>query len=143
MVLTTNRIEAFDTAFKSRVHLAIKYPSLSQSSQKSLWLMFLTNDSKRSRPSWLSEQAMDKLADERLNGRRIKNVARTATALAIDAGRELELGNVYVSLVAMKDFEQDFAHNVQAGRGTDAVSSTTEGDSTLESEHKRKRPRLQ
>ncbi|KAF2817426.1 P-loop containing nucleoside triphosphate hydrolase protein [Mytilinidion resinicola] len=69
MFLTSNRMKAFDTAFKSRIHLAINYPRLSGPSQRELWLTFLTNDSQRSTPSWLTESTLQDLTEKGLNGR--------------------------------------------------------------------------
>jgi hypothetical protein len=119
MFLTTNRIVNFDAAFKSRIHLAIKYPSLSPLSQRQLWTTFITNDSQRPEPHWLSAALLDDLAARALNGRQIKNVVRTAMALAIAARRELEPRDIYTSLKAMEDFERDFAEAMQESHAPD------------------------
>lgn len=116
MFLTTNRIVDFDAAFVSRIHLAIKYPGLSPPSRRHLWETFITNDFQRLRPDWLSPERLDDLAARDLNGRRIKNIVRTAMALALAAGRELEKQDIYTSLKAMEDFEKEFADAVQESR---------------------------
>ncbi|KAH7125101.1 P-loop containing nucleoside triphosphate hydrolase protein [Dendryphion nanum] len=113
MFLTTNRIMNFDTAFKSRIHLAIKYPGLSTSLQRQLWTTFITNDSQQPKPDWLSTNLLDDLESNAMNGRQIKNVVRTAMALAIAGGRALNPNDISTSLKAMKDFERDFAQALQ------------------------------
>jgi hypothetical protein len=121
-------MKAFDTAFKSRVHLAVNYPSLSDSSQRELWLTFLTNDSQRPRPLWLTESLLEGLTEKVLNGRQIKNVVRTASARALaDSGRDMHPKDILVSLKAMKEFEADFAeaapgYNYQSQDQTSAAS---------------------
>jgi SpoVK/Ycf46/Vps4 family AAA+-type ATPase len=109
MFLTTNRIVNFDAAFQSRIHLAIKYPGLSESSQRQLWTTFITNDSRNPQPDWLDEMLLDDLATRKLNGRQIRNVVRTAMALAVVESRSLEPQDIYTSLEAMEDFGRDFA----------------------------------
>jgi len=124
MFLTTNRIMNFDAAFKSRIHLAIRYPGLSPLSQRQLWTTFIKNDSQCPEPYWLSEALLDDLAARVLNGRQIKNVVRTVMALAIAARRELEPQDIHTSLKAMVDFERDFAETMHEshapGDGHDA-----------------------
>ncbi|THZ50551.1 P-loop containing nucleoside triphosphate hydrolase protein, partial [Aureobasidium pullulans] len=41
LILTTNRVGTFDEAFKSRIQLAIHYPSLNQEDRMSIWSNFL------------------------------------------------------------------------------------------------------
>ena len=113
MFLTTNRVGTVDDAFKSRIHLAIKYPSLSAASQASIWTTFITKDGQRPKPVWLTEY-LSGLAAEQLNGRYIKNIMRTAFALAKAAGRELEPSDIDVGVRAMKEFEHDFVNDPKA-----------------------------
>src|SRR6266536_2764860 len=112
MILTTNRIGAFDTAFKSRIHLAIKYPALSFSSRRDLWTAFITNGHTRPCPPWWDDVFLDSLAAETLNGRQIKNTVRTAYALALAQGSELRPQDILMSLESIKDFEEDFVDSV-------------------------------
>ncbi|KAG8627258.1 hypothetical protein KVT40_004741 [Elsinoe batatas] len=41
MFLTTNRVQTFDAAFQSRIHISIDYPELSIESRKQVWKNFL------------------------------------------------------------------------------------------------------
>ncbi|KAF4625883.1 hypothetical protein G7Y89_g12278 [Cudoniella acicularis] len=131
MILTTNRIGAFDAAFKSRIHLAIKYPALSFSSRRDLWITFVTNVHTRPLPPWWDDAFLNSVAEETLNGRQIKNIVRTAYALAIAEGSELRPQDIYTSLKSIKDFEGDFANDLtEVGR---------EAPSALEPRAKRRR----
>jgi AAA+ superfamily predicted ATPase len=127
MFLTTNRVSSFDSAFRSRIHLAIKYPALAQSSQRVLWITFVTGDFQRPRPLWLTESFLDAVSAEGLNGRQIKNVVRVATPLAASADREMQAQDIRVSLDAMKAFEADFTEHgsseSEGGVGTNASQS--------------------
>jgi hypothetical protein len=117
MFLTTNNITNFDAAFKSRIHLAIKYPELSCDSQRQLWTTFVTNDLQYSLPDWLDDDFLDSLAANMLNGRQIRNAARTAVALAAAKDRELLPDDIVVSVKAITDFERDFSGTVGEASG--------------------------
>ncbi|GAB7360033.1 hypothetical protein MBLNU230_g7556t1 [Neophaeotheca triangularis] len=41
MFLTTNRVETFDAAFQSRIHISLEYPELSAESRRTVWTNFL------------------------------------------------------------------------------------------------------
>jgi hypothetical protein len=135
LFLTTNRIGTFDTAFKSRIHLAIKYPSLSITSRCDLWRNFITSTS-HTDLGWLSQACLDSLAAEEPNGRQIKNIVRTAHALAVSSNNLLGIRHINMALNAMKMFEADFAEDVTARALEFGISSTEQG------EHRAKRPRL-
>jgi len=40
--LTTNRVGTFDEAFKSRIHLAIRYSDLDEDQRVEIWRNFIT-----------------------------------------------------------------------------------------------------
>ncbi|GAB7357498.1 hypothetical protein MBLNU459_g0032t1 [Dothideomycetes sp. NU459] len=55
MFLTTNRVQTFDPAFQSRIHISLDYPELSIESRNTVWKNFLkqhnaTQESARERP---------------------------------------------------------------------------------------------
>lgn len=41
MFLTTNRVQTFDAAFQSRIHISLEYPELDTKSRKTVWKNFL------------------------------------------------------------------------------------------------------
>ncbi|KAK6863578.1 hypothetical protein PG995_000106 [Apiospora arundinis] len=110
LILTTNRVGCFDKAFKSRIHLAIRYPPLSNSSRRALWKSFLRKVSEETANELDTKGVLEKLATEPLNGRQIKNLVRTASALAINdegSGGKVLQRHLELALEPMKNFMQD------------------------------------
>jgi AAA+ superfamily predicted ATPase len=134
MFLTTNRVSSFDPAFKSRIHLAIKYPSLSSQSRRNLWKMFIMRGAPEHPPPWMTEQFLDRLAAEELNGRQIKNIVRTACAIAISNGSEMTTKHIAMGLKAIMTFEADRIEG-------QTEKNCSEQDSLPDSEHRPKRAR--
>ncbi len=112
MFLTTNRIGLFDDAFKSRIHLAVMYPALSPTSRKSLWEMFLRKAAPGSSLEWLTPECLERIANEDLNGRQIKNIARTAATLAAGEGSALRFAHIETALKAIQAFDSNLAADV-------------------------------
>ena len=83
LFLTTNREKSLDPAIYSRIHLTINYPALDVPSRRTIWKNFLD----REEDSKISEAELDKLADIDVNGRRIRNITKTARIMAKRAGR--------------------------------------------------------
>ncbi|KAM0385629.1 hypothetical protein ACHAPY_000166 [Fusarium culmorum] len=109
LFLTTNRISAFDTAFISRIHLAIYYPPLTRLSRSKLLYNFLAQISPGSAKALKLSGTLREIAKEKLNGRQIKNIVRTACALA--RGDSSADGSIYkhhleTSLRPMKRFNR-------------------------------------
>jgi SpoVK/Ycf46/Vps4 family AAA+-type ATPase len=78
MFLTTNRVEAIDEAFKSRISVAIKYNDLDQDARKQVWRNFLNLARVRivseiqegeDISSCITSEEVDRLASKVLNGR--------------------------------------------------------------------------
>jgi hypothetical protein len=104
LFMTTNRITTFDLAFKSRVHLALKYKALEPDARRVLWKNFLNRTSSVvDMDTW--HDALDRLAAIDLNGRQIKNAVRTANALAECSGEELLPDHLDMVLETLLDFE--------------------------------------
>ncbi|KAI0017898.1 hypothetical protein F4780DRAFT_753660 [Xylariomycetidae sp. FL0641] len=85
LVLTSNRVGTFDEAFKSRIQLAIHYNSLRPFQRMQIWGNFIR------RLKELNEDGIDfddlkdhieQLAQNRMNGREIRNVITTARQYA-------------------------------------------------------------
>lgn len=113
LFLTTNRIDRFDAAFKSRVHLAIKYHPLAFDSRRKLWRIFLNKACRDGRTDLMHDASLDKLAAEEINGRQIKNVVRTAYGMAVDGGEPLGFSQIETSLRAMRLFEAHIAEGIE------------------------------
>ena len=88
-VLTSNRLDDLDLAFRSRTHVSMAYPLLDAAARKKVWgnfLNFLDRDGKTVLEHELTEQDLDELSQEELNGREIKNVLKTAQLLVTMKG---------------------------------------------------------
>lgn len=73
LFLTTNRVETFDEAFQSRIHLAIRYGELSAKAKRSVWRMFLARVQAKEgvETAKFGEKDFDVLARHALNGRQV------------------------------------------------------------------------
>lgn len=106
MFLTTNRIDSFDPAFKSRIHLSINYPPLCREYRRELWSNFIkTGVSADVDPSAYDARFLDKLAEHKFNGRQIRNTVRTAYALAVSWEEELNNTHILTTLEAMSNYD--------------------------------------
>jgi AAA+ superfamily predicted ATPase len=117
MFLTTNRISTFDAAFKSRIHVAIKYRALSASSRRDVWKTFARKASPNSAIHWMDDQFVDTLSAKDLNGRQIKNIMRTADALAVSSNETIGKRHVETAIGILEEFERDFEEDAAADPG--------------------------
>lgn len=96
LFLTTNRVGAFDQAFRSRIHMSLFYPKIEEDATIKIWEMNLD----RAREIWGDNLSIDKpdregilkfaskhynelaKSDTTWNGRQIRNAFQTAIALA-------------------------------------------------------------
>jgi ATPase family associated with various cellular activities (AAA) len=92
MFLTTNRIQAIDPAFESRIDVAVTYPSLTKELRKQVWFNFLTR--LPGGKCAIDNKDMDVLAKAELNGRQIKSAVKTAQMLAGRRGESVGMGHV-------------------------------------------------
>jgi hypothetical protein len=82
----------------------------------------------------MTEQFLDRLAAEELNGRQIKNIVRTACAIAISNGSEMTTKHIAMGLKAIMTFEADRIEG-------QTEKNCSEQDSLPDSEHRPKRAR--
>ncbi|KAJ7228052.1 P-loop containing nucleoside triphosphate hydrolase protein [Mycena rebaudengoi] len=130
LFLTTNRITTFDVAFLSRFSIPIKYPEHDLNSRRVIWRKFFelasvkTEDTEGSGRSTLtdkvklddptsvatiSDEGLDELAEKPFNGRTIKNLVRTAQALALSSGAPMSKTHVDVVVKSQEKFLREFA----------------------------------
>ena len=105
LFLTSNRIDALDPAFKTRITLALRYEPLDTTARKQVWINLLQN----SGFSALIENKaiqVEKLAAHELNGREIKNAIRLAMALAEEDQVPLSHEIVLETIETLVDFTQ-------------------------------------
>lgn len=96
MFLTTNRVSAFDQAFKPRIHLTINYPDLDLSSSKLVWQAFVrpVNDGSSQYANNTGQQDLEVLVAMDMNGRDIKNTVKAARLLATRRGVPLAVEHI-------------------------------------------------
>lgn len=124
LFLTTNRVETFDDAFQSRIHVALRYGDLTTKAKRSVWAMFIDmcRAQKGCKVATFTDEELDALSRHQLNGRQIKNIVRTAQALALNEGATLCLAHVKSVMEVAENFERD----LKGGSGyVDAMRSYT------------------
>ncbi|KAK6854157.1 P-loop containing nucleoside triphosphate hydrolase protein [Apiospora arundinis] len=124
LFLTTNRVQSFDDAFKSRIHIPIRYTNLSQESRLQIWRNFLarvprgefdksddkTDGEKGELAPLVSEKDLATLAEHDLNGRQIKNVIKAAESLAAFEGKSLNMEQLQEVTKIQARFEADLTN---------------------------------
>lgn len=89
LFLTTNRERSLDPAIYSRVHLNINYPALDEPSRLKIWQTFLEKNN-----STMSKSEFECLSSINVNGRRIRNIVKTAGIVAKKDGRAVNFDDV-------------------------------------------------
>ncbi|KAL2133526.1 hypothetical protein VTI74DRAFT_2212 [Chaetomium olivicolor] len=109
LFLTTNRVETFDDAFQSRIHIALRYDNLDHRAKKAIFKIFIERVRVLEKISLMpfSEEDYNTLARHELNGRQIKNTVRTAQALAVNKGEPLSMSHIRQVLDVQTNFERD------------------------------------
>jgi SpoVK/Ycf46/Vps4 family AAA+-type ATPase len=105
LFLTTNRVKAFDEAFLSRIHVALHFHDLSQESKLQIWKAFI---SKIGASASITSEQICMLAKRNVNGRQIKNAARTAQSLAVGKGELVTFEHLNQTLDVMEEFQAEF-----------------------------------
>jgi AAA+ superfamily predicted ATPase len=95
LILTSNRVGTFDEAFKSRVQLALHYPSINGLRETNINAK--TNELKNK---------IDVLARHKLNGREIRNTVKTAMQLAHYRKESLEYSHFQRVIEVADEFEK-------------------------------------
>ncbi|KAK2052367.1 ATPase [Colletotrichum caudatum] len=107
LFLTTNRVETFDDAFQSRIHIALRYESLNQKAKKAIFKIFVERVRvlEKVELKAFSDEDYDSLAKHDLNGRQIKNTVRTAQALAVNKREPLSMEHIRQVLDVQNSFD--------------------------------------
>lgn len=85
LFLTTNRVETFDDAFQSRIHVALRYGDLTTKAKRSVWKMFLDRVQTKEGIEVVkfTDKDYDTLARHNLNGRQVSILLHMPFALKI------------------------------------------------------------
>jgi hypothetical protein len=107
--LTTNRVETFDEAFQSRIHVALRYGELTPKARRAVWSQFIQRcrDQPDTKVANFTDAELDTLSRKRLNGRQIKNCTRTAQALSLRTDTVLSMKEILQVLDVAESFNQD------------------------------------
>ncbi|KAK8044489.1 P-loop containing nucleoside triphosphate hydrolase protein [Apiospora rasikravindrae] len=103
LFLTTNRVASFDDAFKSRIHVPLRFGALAEDSRRAVWAQFCERVGVR-----LGEGDMDWLAGLELNGRQIKNIVKTANSLASFKNQKLAISHLEQVAKIHTSFAEEF-----------------------------------
>ncbi|KIW00749.1 uncharacterized protein PV09_07732 [Verruconis gallopava] len=109
MFLTTNRVNTFDSAFQSRIHISLNYPELSVESRRAIWRNFLDQMPGEHR---ISAAQLNSLSLMNMNGRQIKNVLKTAQLLARRKSKDKALRHEHI--ITVLDVTQHLHNSQQA-----------------------------
>lgn len=79
LFLTTNRVETFDDAFQSRIHVALRYGDLTTKAKRSVWKMFLERVQAKEgvKTATFIEKDFGALSRHNLNGRQVSKCVST------------------------------------------------------------------
>ena len=122
LFLTTNRVETFDEAFVSRIHLSLRYEELSTKARLRVWKLFLekVRSTEGVEIAKITESDYMDLARRDVNGRQIKNLVRAAQALAVYEEKPLSMAHIKRVIDVAESFERD----LKGGTGySDAMRS--------------------
>ncbi|KDQ15090.1 hypothetical protein BOTBODRAFT_109169, partial [Botryobasidium botryosum FD-172 SS1] len=116
LILTTNRVDTFDEALQSRIHVSLHYPDLTSTHRGNLWMAFLQKARSRTKgragPSELGLKRLvaEQLQGRVLNGREIRNIVQLAATLAAHEGEPLQERHIFQVLRIHEDFPKSKCH---------------------------------
>ncbi|KAL5114861.1 hypothetical protein ACEQ8H_007238 [Pleosporales sp. CAS-2024a] len=126
LFLTTNRVETFDEAFQSRIHMGIRYENLQPKARKKIWQHHVGKveamAEKKSddegatsggKTRTFSEGDFDELSKRNMNGRQIKNTVKTSQSIALAEKSPFSMDHVKRVLEVAEAFEDD----MRGGKG--------------------------
>lgn len=104
LFLTTNRVETFDEAFQSRIHIALRYNDLDRRAKKVIWNTFLEMVAREECASGgtqrkiVSNEELEGLAKRQLNGRQVcaiwrKNLVPSGSKPSLDTDVHVRLAD--------------------------------------------------
>ena len=102
LFLTTNRVKSFDSAFHSRISVALRYHDLDRTQRKQVWSTLLA-------AARIDNLDVEPFVGYELNGRQIKTAIRLAQALATEQGRKVQACHVQQTLVIAQQFAEDLS----------------------------------
>ncbi|KAF2870776.1 hypothetical protein BDV95DRAFT_607909 [Massariosphaeria phaeospora] len=109
LFLTTNRVETFDEAFQSRIHMGIRYENLTPKARREVWVHHVRLVERmaggKARP--FRDADFDELAKRDMNGRQIKNTVKTSQSIALAEKQVFGMEHVKRVLEVAEAFDDD------------------------------------
>lgn len=118
--LTSNLVRVFDTAMKSRIHIALEYHPPDLDMMRRIWSSAVPAVPETERELDTDED-LDKFLANRLNGREIANAVYTSRTLARYEKTKLRSEHIIKVLEAKRMFEKSFRQIQAKGRGGGAA----------------------
>ncbi|KAG5926230.1 hypothetical protein E4U42_003505 [Claviceps africana] len=122
LFLTTNRVQTFDEAFQSRIHIALRYDELDIKAKKAIFKLFIDRVKAHGQlpVEPFTDEELTYLAKHGLNGREIKNMIGSAQDLALNKVEALSMRHIEQVL----DIHVKFGRDLRGGTGyEDAMRS--------------------
>lgn len=102
--MTSNRVDVFDPAIKSRIHLALEYTPPGPDVRAGIWKRSL-NMIPSDEVEFNLEKLLGAVQKLEMNGREISNTMNTARTLARDLKEKLSLGHIESIVQIWLDFQ--------------------------------------
>ena len=111
LILTTNRMKTFDSAFESRIHFCLEYPDLDSNARETVWRSFIDKARLNSKVQIdLNDASIRELATLELNGRQIKNILSVSQAVAMKRNTALGENSIRVTIKLTQNFDKTKEH---------------------------------
>lgn len=104
--LTTNRVETFDLAMKSRIHLALEYSPPDIEIRRQVWMKLLSEVPSETMGIDDIDDTVENILMEKLNGREISNTLNTARTIARFKKEKLQLEHIESVLQVRREFDK-------------------------------------
>jgi SpoVK/Ycf46/Vps4 family AAA+-type ATPase len=123
LILTSNRVGTFDEAFRSRIQLALHYPSLGPQQRFRIWQTFVDRLDSMGEDIDIADlrDNLHTLKEERLNGRQIRNVITTARQYAKWKGTTLTYEHLKEVIRVSGRFD-DYLDKLNGGFSPDQIA---------------------
>ena len=107
LILTTNRLKTFDSAFESRIHFCLEFPDLDNNARETIWRSFIAKSRLNSKVRvHLDDANIRELATLELNGRQIKNVVSVSQAVAMKRNTTLDENSIRMTIKLTQNFDK-------------------------------------
>lgn len=105
LILTTNRLNSFDSAFQSRIHFCIEYEGLEAEGRKQIWKDYLSRAAETAAVVVdIDDAGYTHLGGLELNGRQIKNIMSVTQSVATTRKKPITVNSIERSIELCQSF---------------------------------------